>query len=163
MSGEGIPRITKLDTDNYLQWSIEIEHYLRLKGCWGAVCPAADETLARAGTLEGAETPETPSELAAEATRQEDHAMSYLMLSVKAHHMATFRRHRTAREAWRALEHEFRCRGPARAMMLRRELINLRMGRTENVIQFFNRGKTIIWELKALDASVDDDELVSVA
>lgn len=61
------------------------------------------------------------------------------------HHLATFRRYRTAREAW-----------------IPRDLLNLRMGRTERMIQYFNRGKTIFWELDAvLDATFDDGQLIS--
>ena len=31
MTGDGVPRITKLDDTNYLQWSTEIEHLMRFR------------------------------------------------------------------------------------------------------------------------------------
>lgn len=39
MSGDGVPQIAKLDTDNYLKWSFETEHIMRFKACWPAVAP----------------------------------------------------------------------------------------------------------------------------
>jgi len=56
MTGDGVPRITKVDDTNYLQWSTEIEHLMRFKGCWPAVDPA------RVGTTNGGVpgTPATP-------------------------------------------------------------------------------------------------------
>lgn len=134
MSGDGIIRIAQLDTDNYLHWSINIEHFFRLKGRCGAITCGTNWALVREDPLDGAETAETPSEVAAETARKEDHAMSFLVLSVKTHHVATFRRHHTGREAWEALEHEFRWRCLARMMILRRDLINPRMGRTETLV-----------------------------
>lgn len=160
MSGDGsITRMAKLDTDNYLQWSIEIEHFLRLKGCSGAIAPTEGPSLPQGPA--GTSIPETPSELATEAARKEDHAMSFMVLGVKPHHMAIFRRHRTARDAWEALEHEFRSREPGHTMGLRRDLINLRMNRGETMVQYFNRGKTSAWELQALDSTSDDEQLLS--
>lgn len=38
--GDGVPaRVTKLDSDNYMSWSKELEHIMRLRGCWSAVAP----------------------------------------------------------------------------------------------------------------------------
>lgn len=168
MQGEVAPRITKLDTDNYLQWSIEIEHTLRLKGCWEAVAPPdladplAQMALAAGGEGDasvGAQTGEQPS--SEELTRMERQAMSLLVLSVKPHHMATIRRNPTAHMAWEALGRGFRSRGPARMINLRRELSTMRMGRSETVLRYFNRGKTIAWELQELGAEVDDNQLMT--
>lgn len=40
MSGDGVPtRITKLELDNYMQWSLKLEHIMRLRGCWSSVAP----------------------------------------------------------------------------------------------------------------------------
>ncbi|KAK1861174.1 hypothetical protein I4F81_003758 [Pyropia yezoensis] len=168
MQGEVAPRITKLDTDNYLQWSIEIEHTLRLKGCWEAVAPpdladpVAHMALAaggEGGAAVGAQTGEQPS--SEELTRMERQAMSLLVLSVKPHHMATIRRNPTVRVAWEALGRGFRSRGPARMINLRRELSTMRMGRSETVLRYFNRGKTIAWELQELSAEVDGNQLMT--
>lgn len=46
-------------------------------------------------------------------------------------------------------------------MVLRRDHIILHMGRQESIVRYFNSGNTIIWELQALDATVDDYILVS--
>lgn len=153
MQGDGIPRIYKLDVDNYLQWSIEIEHVLRLKGCWDAVAPVAGVRIAgiqAGGMVEDA--------LGAD---REQRAMSTMALTVKPHHLATFRLHPTARGVWEALERDFRSRGPARMLNLRRELANLRMPRDESILRYFNRGKTLAWEISSLGDPTDDAHLVT--
>jgi len=187
MTGDGLPRITKLDVENYMQWSIEMEHILRIKGCWAAVDPAGrpanepvDPTLAATGVgaagrgsdgtgsagsaadanAVGAAAAAAAASLAA-AVRMEELARSTLALSVKPHHLATFQRHPTARGAWEALANEFRSCGPARVMNLRRELHGIKMGRGESVVRYFNRGKSLAWELGALGVPIDDKQLVA--
>lgn len=75
--------------------------------------------------------------------------------------MATFRLNPTARGAWEALEREFRSRGPARMVNLRRQLATLKLLRHESVVRYFNRARTLAWELQALGAPVDDQQLVT--
>jgi len=54
MTGDGVPRMTKLYDTNFLQWSTEIEHLMRFKGCW----PTGDP--ARVGTTSSG-VPGTPA------------------------------------------------------------------------------------------------------
>ncbi|KAK1865108.1 hypothetical protein I4F81_007643 [Pyropia yezoensis] len=111
------------------------------------------------GAAVGAQTGEQPS--SEELTKMERQAMSLLVLSVKPHHMATVRRNPTARMSWEALGRGFRSRGPTRMINLRRELSTMRMGWSETVLRYFNRGKTITWELQELGAEVDDNQLMT--
>jgi len=39
MGGDGVARVTKLDVDNHLSWSTEMENVMRYKRCWSAVKP----------------------------------------------------------------------------------------------------------------------------
>jgi len=182
MTGDGVPRVTKLDTDNHLQWAVEIEHIMRFKGCWVAVAPKADATPhvgptpprvegevdAGADASKGAGSSAAHAagmNLASDAAEaealKEEQAMSLIVLNVKPHHLSTFRRHSTARGAWEALEREFRSCDPARMLNLRRELTTLKMGRKESVVRYFNRGRALVLELEALGADVGDDQFVT--
>ena len=187
MTGDGVPRVTKLDIHNYLQWSVEIEHIMRFKGCWEAVAPigaldgtvdvsavsgaapltAAADAAAGVGATPalgagGAGMTPTLDAIAANAIyRKEQQAMSLMVLNVKTHHLPTFRTNATARGAWQALEAEFRSRGPARAVNLRRDLNSLVMTGGEAVVQYFNRAKGIVWELSVLGIAIDDAQLLS--
>jgi len=87
--------------------------------------------------------------------------MSLIVLNVKPHYRSTFLRHATARGACEALEREFRSRGPAWMLNLRRELTTLKMGRIDSVVRYFNRGRALFWELEALVADVGDEQLVT--
>lgn len=196
MAGDGVPRIDKLDVDNYLQWSFQIEHILRIRDCWSAVAQmigtavnagggaisatsaapgggaaadgaAAVGVTATAGGAGAAETG-TGDGAAAAATvqaaatgRAEELAKSIMALNVRAHHRATFRLHPTARGVWEALAAEFRSTGAARMTNLRREMATLEMCRNEPIVRYFNRGRTIAWELQELGAFVDDEQLLT--
>jgi len=46
MSNDSVPRVAKLDVHDYLQWSTELEHIMRFKGCLQAVDPAGQAALA---------------------------------------------------------------------------------------------------------------------
>jgi len=182
MTSDGVPRVTKLDTDNYLQWAVEIEHIMRFMGCWVAVVPKADATHhvgptpprvegevdagADASTGAGSSAAHAAGmKLASDAAEaeplKEEQAMSLIVLNVKPHHLSTFRRHSTARGAWEALEREFRSRGPARMLNLRRELTTLKTGHIESVERYFNRGRALVWELDVLGADVGDEQLIT--
>jgi len=106
-TGDGVPRITKLDDTSCLQWSTESEHLMRFKGCWPAVDPARVGTTNGGGPgtaatpLDGADAPSgapsgstTVAIGTAELQRLDEQAMSLMVLNVKPHHMPTFRRHR---------------------------------------------------------------------
>lgn len=190
MGGDGIPRIDKLDVDNYLQWSFQIEHILRIRECWTAVAPldgvainagggAISATSAAAGgaasagstaadggatgtgngnggTASAAGTVQTPG-----GARAEELAKSIMALNVLAHHLATLRLHPTARGVWEALAGEFRSTGAARMTNLRREMATLEMRRSESIVRYFNRGRTLAWELQEMGAVVDDEQLLT--
>jgi len=184
MTGAGLPHITKLDVETYMQWSIEMKHILQIKGSWAAVDPAGrpanepvDPTLVvgvagrrsdgtgNAGSAAdanavGAAAAAAAASLAA-AVRMEELARSTLALSVKPHHLAPFHRHPTTRGAWDALANEFRSRSVARVMNLRRELHGIKIGRGESVVRYFNRGKSLSWELGALGVPIDNKKLVA--
>jgi len=187
MKGDGLPCITKWDVENYMQWSTEMELILRIKGCLAAVYqvgrPAnepVEPTLAGTGVgaagrgsdgtgsagsaadanAVGAAAAAATASLAA-AVRMEELARSTLALSFKPHFLATFLRHPMARGAWKALANEFRSRGPARVMNLRRELHGINMGLGDSVVWYFNRGKSLPWELGALGVPIDDKQLVA--
>jgi len=183
MTGDGVERVTKLETDKYLQWAIEIEHIMRLKSCWVAVALEGDSTPhvgatpprvggevdagADASTDAGSSSAHAAAlKLASKAEEalaiKEEQAMSLIFLNMKPHHMSTFRRHATARGAWEAMEREFRSRDPARILNLLRELTTSKMGRNESVSRYFNRGRALSWELDAPGADVGDEQLFTV-
>lgn len=164
MGGDGVPtRITKLDGDNYMSWSMELEHIMRLRGCWSAVAPlpaaSAGEGDPRA---DAADAPDAAATLTTQAgAHAEEQARSLMVLNIKSRHMTTFRRHPTARGAWLALEKQFRSRGPARLNNLRREMAIMKQGRHEAVMDYFNRASDVAWELEALGGGMDESQVVS--
>lgn len=160
--GDGVPtKITKLDSDNYMSWSLELEHIMRLRGCWCAVAPltAAGEAAPRA---EAAEAPgSVPGMVTQAAAHAEEQARSLIVLNIKSRHMTTFRRHVTTRGVWQALEQQFRSRGPARLNNLRQEMANITQGRNEDIMTYFNRASDVAWELYALEGEIGEAQLVS--
>lgn len=67
MAGDGVPRVTKLDVDNYLSWSTELEHVMRYKRCWSAVKPRAGNATTSAVTGTSAGAGDAAAEAAADA------------------------------------------------------------------------------------------------
>lgn len=162
--GDGVPaRVTKVDRDNYMSWSMELEHILRLRGCWSAVAPlpvaeAAGSAAAADATGVAGTEPRVSTQTAAHA---EEQARSLIVLNIKARHMTTLRRHPTARGAWQALEQQFRSRGPARLDNLRRAMAGTKQGRSETIMDNFNRAGDIAWELDALGGGMGEAQIVS--
>lgn len=123
-SSETAFKIEKLNNDNYVTWSANIEQVLKLKNCWEAVCapPAEVErvlndkdalrsrseltaVLQVAGETEGNMQMKAAAltELAAlDWARKDEVALATLHLNVAAIHHETFRVCNTARSAWTA-------------------------------------------------------------
>lgn len=174
MASDGLTRVVKLGVDNYMQWSLQIEHLMKSKGCWTSVEPIDERRPPPAGApLALASTDgvgvAAAAAAAANATTANDAAnpdkeglaMALMVMNVDARHYATFRAHPTARGAWAALAARFRSRGPARELNLRRQLNTIRMGRGEDVVSYFNRAQTISWELGVLGVAIDDKHILS--
>lgn len=158
----------KLGVDNYMQWSLQIEHLMKSKGCWESVEPANERrppaagTPAAPGAIDNASTAASAA-AATSATRAEKEglAMALMVMNVDARHYATFRTHPTARGAWRALAARFRSREPARELNLRRQLNTIRVGAGEDITSYFNRAQTITWELGVLGVAFDGKHVLS--
>ena len=153
MGGDGVPRVPKLDVDNYLSWATEMENVMRYKRCWSAINPLEGGASSSSASADGGGTPAVTDEA---AVNKEEMARSLIMLNVRQHHYASLHACKTARERWETLAAEFRSQGPAREMILRTELNQVRMKGNENVVQYFNRSKLIVWELGVLGVEVAD-------
>lgn len=181
MSNDSVPRVAKLDVHNYMQWSTELEHVMRFKGCWpaieptgtsaGAPPPQTGETVlpGEPGTATGTGAGDDASTAALAATmdqsakeaRAEQQALSLIMLSVKPQHYVMVRLAGTARAAWAALAEEFRSTDRARVMNLRTEVNTIKMGTRESAVEYFNRGRALVWELNMLGVIIVDEHLLS--
>ena len=64
MNGDGVPRVPKLDVDNYLSWATEIENVMRYKGCWSAINPLESGASSSSATADGGGTPASTDEAA---------------------------------------------------------------------------------------------------
>ena len=124
---------------------------MRYERCWSAVKPLDGTTSSSSVTGGGAGIAVVVDEAAMD---KEDMARSLIMLNVKQHHHASLHACKTARERWETLAAEFRSHGPAREMNLRMELDQTRMKANENIVQYFNRSKLIVWELGVLGVEV---------
>jgi len=188
VSNDSVPRVAKLDVHNYLQWSTELEHIMRFKGCWPAVDPtgkaaAAAPALFSPGVGAGGTVPSPAPGPAAVAVpglnlddaavasaaalqqtkddRMEQQAMSLIMLNVKPQHYVMVRSAGTARAAWAVLSEAFRSSDRARVMNLRTEVNTIFMGPKEAAVEYFNRGRALVWELHVLGVALDDEHLLS--
>eukprot|EP00170_Pyropia_yezoensis_P000806 contig_3733_g808 len=161
--GDELPaRITKLDRDKYMSWSMELEHIMRLRGCWSAVVPltaGSDGDVPRADAADVANV--APVLVSQAGAHAEEQARSLIVLNVKQRHLTTLRRHSTARGARQALEQQFRYRGPARLDNLRRAMAAMKQERNEPIMDYFNRAGDIAWELEALGGGMAEPQLVS--
>lgn len=187
MASEGVTRVVKLGSDKYIQWSLQIEHLMKSKRCWGAIsppppislglstatarpppeagavddaaCQAADILTAAAAAAAAASGTTRPATTS--DAEKEAQAMVLMVMNVEQQHYATFRVHPSARGAWEALANCCRSRGPARALNLRRQLNMIKMAHGEDPVTYFNRAQTITWELGMLGINIDDGHLLS--
>ena len=153
MGGDGVPRVPKLDVENYLSWATEMEIQMRYKRCWSAINPLEGGASSSSATADREGTPASKDEA---AVNKEEMARSLIMLKVRQHHAASLHASKRARERWETLAAEFRSQGPAREMILRTQLNQVRMKGYEIVVQYFNRSKLIVWELGVLGVEVAD-------
>lgn len=146
-SSEAAVKIEKLNNDNYVTWSANIEQVLKLKHYWEAVCAPPVEVeralidkdalrlrseLTAALHVSG-DTEENlaikaaaQTELAAlDWARKDDVALTSLNLNVAAIYHATSRVSQTTRAAWTAPEELFRSRNMARSMEMHRRLATI--------------------------------------
>jgi len=126
---------------------------MRYKRYWSAFNPLESGASSLSATADGGGTPASTVEA---ALHKEEMARSLISLIVRQHHYASLHGCKTARERWESLAAEFRSQGPAREMILRTELKQVRMKGNENVVQYFNRSKLIVWELGVLGVEVAD-------
>lgn len=180
MSHDSVPRVAKLVVHNYMQWSTELEHIMRFKGCWTAVDPVvtvagtappppqtggtglagAPAGVPAAGTGTGTDATTgvsaTTELLTAKKDRAEQQALSLIILNVKPQHFVMVRVAETARAAWAALKDEFRSTDRARVMNLRTEVNTTKMGSSESAVEYFNSGRAVVWELNMLGVIIVD-------
>lgn len=183
LGSEGAAKIEKLNHDNYVTWSANMEQVLKLKNCWEAVRPPPEE-VDRA--LKSNSAPRSRSELTAvlqvpgetednkklkaaartelavlDWGRKDEVALATLHLNVAAIHHATFRVSKTARVAWTALEELFRSRNMARSMDMRRRLATIQERNDEGMIEYVNRGTMLRYELGQLGQEQTEADLVA--
>ena len=182
-ASEASVKIEKLSNDNYVTWSANVEHVLKLKNCWKAVGSPppgvqrmleGDEPLpSRSELLAVLQIPgATEDVMAIKVTarehlavldwkRKDEVALATLHLNVAEIHHATFRVCRTARGAWAALEELFRSRNMARSMDMRRRLATISKRTDEGMIEYINRGTMLHYELGQLGQDQPEAELVA--
>jgi len=64
MGGDWVPRVPKLDVDNYLSWATEMENVMRYKGCWRAINSLESGASSSPATADGGGTPASTNEAA---------------------------------------------------------------------------------------------------
>jgi len=182
-ASEASVKIEKLSNDNYVTWSANVEHVLKLKNCWKAVGSPppgvqrmleGDEPLpSRSELLAVLQIPgATEDVMAIKVTarehlavldwkRKDEVALATLHLNVAEIHHATFRVCRTARGACAALEELFRSRNMARSMDMRRRLATISKRTDEGMIEYINRGTMLHYELGQLGQDQPEAELVA--
>jgi len=138
--GDGVSRVSKLDDDNYLSWATEMESVMRSKRCWSAINPLESGASFSSATADWGGTPASTDKA---AWQKDEMARSLIMHNIRKNHYASLHACKTVRERWETLAAEFRSQGPAREMILRTELNQVRSKGTENVVQYFNRSKLI--------------------
>jgi len=87
--------------------------------------------------------------------------MSLIMLNVKPQHYVLVRETGSARAAWAALADAFRSADRARVMNLRMEVNMIFMGTRDTAVEYFNRGRALVWELNMLAVVLEDEHLLS--
>jgi len=98
--------------------------------------------------------------VAAQRARAEK-ARVVIMMSVKPHHGTKLRRYTNARDLWAALAAEFKPKGSARAITLRRQLNMMAMEDNESPVLYFNRGWELVGQLGEMGIDIDDHHLLS--
>lgn len=124
-----------LDVDNYATWSVRMQALLMVKGLWKATT--------------GADSDENRMEKA--------HAQ--IALRVKPHHVLRVMECPTAAAAWEMLRDAFEGKSNARKLLLRQELMQLKMSPAEAVAVYIGRAKDIQTKLRAAGHEVADEDL----
>jgi len=113
------------------------------------------------GSLGGAAEASAAALKKTKEKRAEQQAMSLIMLNVKPQHYVLVRETGSARAAWAALADALRSADRARVMNLRTEVNMIFMGTRETAVEYFNRGRALVWELNMLGVVLEDEHLLS--
>jgi len=123
---------------------------------------AADEARATARAQDDLSSDQAFATTAAGQRSRAEKARVVLMMSVKAHHGTKLRRYSNARALWAALAADFKPKGSARAIELRRQLNTISMEEGESLVRYFNRGWELVGHLGEMGIEIDYHHLLSV-
>ena len=129
--------LTRLDEDNYFEWSARMQGLFQVKKLWQTVQGVGDVN----------------EELDAQAR-------GLIMLNVERHHLALVVGCTTSKEAWTAFKDMYKAASHARQRQLKRELNALCMERGETVAKYKGRASELRGQLEAAGSPIKEDELV---
>jgi transposase InsO family protein len=130
----------RLGSNNYGTWREQMQALLAYKDLWTATDPS----------IEQAANPGASQK-----------ALSLIKLNLEPHMLSLVARCQTARQAWNALENNFRAKSAARLVQLKRELASLSKSKAETLDQYFDRARTLRAELELVGATVEDNDIVA--
>jgi len=122
---------------------------------------AADDARAAARAQDNVASDQAIATAVAAQRSRAEKAHVVIMMSVKAHHGTKLRRYTNARDLWAALAAEFKPKGLARAITLRRQLSTIAMEEGESPVRYFNRGWELLGQLGEMGIEIDDHHLLS--
>lgn len=131
-----------LGSNNYATWSIQMQAMLLKKRLWAVTDPTAPEI--------GPHPDPNDAEK----------AFGIIVENVEKQHLQAVWNCRTARVAWSMLQNQYRSQILAREVQLQAELCNLKKRDGEDVSQYVSRARTIFTDLKSMDPTLSDRQLV---
>lgn len=129
------PVVERLNADNYGTWSFRMEAFLMVKGLWDSV---------------------TGTNTDASADKK---ALAQIILHVEDFHLATLVGCATSKIAWERLKAIYQAKTNARKLVLRKELIQLKMGATESLTVYAARAKDIQTQLRSAGDEIKDQDV----
>ena len=146
--------VDKLNGNNYVKWSDDIEAILTLKDLWEFVDPDHKEDKDPKKDKDG-------QEVAVKVDPQKDKkARAILMLSVQTHLQGVIRKAESARAAWKSLRDVYQAQSTARQMSLKRQLHSLSKAPSESITDYVGRATDLQDQLAAAGYEADEQDVV---
>jgi hypothetical protein len=142
VAGDGLRyKLPTLGDNNWNAWKTRIKVHLKANGLLD--CIESSST---------ARIPPSESKM--------DSAYLVLLMSVEDHILPIVEAAGNAKEAWKSLEAMFQPRTNVRIANLKRELALLKIKRSESILAYISRAKSLMNELKAIGESINPKDVV---
>ena len=134
-SSDNKPVVERLNADNYGTWSVRMEAFLMVKDLWDAVTGTSTDASA------------------------DKKALAQIVLHVEDFHLATLVGCPNSKTAWERLKAIYQAKTNARKLVLRKELIQLKMSATEPLTVYAARAKDIQTQLRSAGDEIKDQDV----